>query len=628
MIELFCEKLLEKEKTTYKTNSSLITIGRDSINDLVFDDSRVSLHHAAIIKSQKGHYFVRDLGSLHGIQVNGQSYIRRTLHPADTITILGFQIHVEKITQDSDEGKNKPCNAFPVSSIEIPVVDIEEIPATLHNKILDDSFGKTCIDPAIFNNSASDFSSGLAELLKLSEFKTLIGQFLSEICKQIFRTKTGYVALFDAHKKLLLTHKVGISDSLIPPIPKKIYYAVVEEGTPVFMEISDNLRVACAPLKDAEGLIGLIYIYNIPKDAYTEDNKQNVVSVLENHQFQKHISKCFAKQKFQDIHTIKNEFKWGEKFIGYKKSGLMQPIYEKIDLLSKSDIHVILLGEKGSGKTNLARLIHDLSKPRSRNNFVTVDLNAIPANLVESELFGTVRGAFSGAVDRAGYFEFANGGTIFLDEIGDLSLDVQSKIRAVLDTKTIRRVGSLKEILLDIRIIAATNKNLDLLMSEDKFRGDLYDRLGGRFSTIELPPLRERRDDVVLLANYFVDELEADKHIEGISRGVIKTLSNYDWPGNVRTLRDIIRLSSDIAHSEDRQIISASDLPSYLTENRLSGATEINPPRFPSLEDVEKNQIVKALEQAKWNKRIACELLGITRPTLDMKMKKYEICKK
>jgi transcriptional regulator with PAS, ATPase and Fis domain len=393
------------------------------------------------------------------------------------------------------------------------------------------------------------------------------------------------------------------------------------------MEISDNLRVACAPLKDVGGLIGLIYIYNIPKDAYTEDNKQNVVSVLENHQFQKHISKCFAKQEFQDIHTIKNEFKWGEKFIGYKKSGLMQPIYEKIDLLSKNDVHVILLGEKGSGKTNLARLIHDQSKRRSRNNFVTVDLNAIPANLVESELFGTVRGAFSGAVDRAGYFEFANGGTIFLDEIGDLSLDVQSKIRAVLDTKIIRRVGSLKEIPLDIRIIAATNKNLDLLMSEDKFRGDLYDRLGGRFSTIELPPLRERREDVVLLANYFVDELEEDKYIEGISRGVIKTLISYDWPGNVRTLRDIIRLSADIAYSEERHVISASDLPSYLTENRQSGATDINPPRFPSLEDVEKNQIVKALDQAKWNKRIACELLGITRPTLDMKMKKYEICK-
>ena len=297
------------------------------------------------------------------------------------------------------------------------------------------------------------------------------------------------------------------------------------------------------------------------------------------------------------------------------KNYKMQEIFELIKTVADSDASVLILGESGTGKELIARAIHYSSR-RAEKPFVSVSCSALPETLLESELFGYEKGAFTGAVkDKPGRFEEANGGTLFLDEIGDMKPETQLHLLRVLQEKEIRRLGATGVIKVDVRIIAATNKDLEKTVKEGSFREDLYYRLN--VVTIQLPPLRERRDDVPLLAERFLMKynVKNNRNLEGISPQAIALLVRYDWPGNVRELENVIERAVVVTK---HNIIQPEDLPAHIQSFQESKGMG---PR--SLKEMEREHIQRTLEENKWNISQTSKVLGIDRSTLYKKIRQY-----
>jgi transcriptional regulator with GAF, ATPase, and Fis domain len=285
---------------------------------------------------------------------------------------------------------------------------------------------------------------------------------------------------------------------------------------------------------------------------------------------------------------------------------------------------VLVTGESGTGKELIARAIH-YSSPRAEHMLVTVNCGAIPEELLESELFGHVKGAFTSAVSqREGRFALADGGTIFLDEIGDMSPNLQVKLLRVLQERTFEPVGSSKTLSVDVRVVAATNQQLEQAIRERRFREDLFYRLN--VFPVHVPPLRERPEDIPLLAQHFLERASQSKgkQVVGIQPETMDLLCAYAWPGNVRELENLIERLV-ILCSEGR--IEPSDLPAAFHERETpSVAVPQLPPTGLSfravVEDFETDLIVQALRQTNWNKNQAARLLGLNRTTLLEKIKK------
>jgi DNA-binding NtrC family response regulator len=304
----------------------------------------------------------------------------------------------------------------------------------------------------------------------------------------------------------------------------------------------------------------------------------------------------------------------------------MQEVINSVRKVAGYDITVLIRGESGTGKELVARAIHYAS-PRANKPFVAVDCATLPEALVESELFGYEKGAFTGAdYPKLGRFEMANEGTIFLDEIGNMSPHIQVKLLRVLQEREIEHLGGKKPVKVNVRVIAATNVDLEGAIQHGRFRDDLYHRLN--VFTIFLPPLRERGDDVVILSKYFLQKFnkEFDKDIKGISKKVMELFKTYQWPGNARELENTIKSAIIMADDE----IELSHLPSTI---RNQGETVVSPPLTGSLKEmvkhvtakVEKDAIVKALKESHWNKRKAARKLSIDYKTLYNKINEYDI---
>jgi transcriptional regulator with GAF, ATPase, and Fis domain len=299
--------------------------------------------------------------------------------------------------------------------------------------------------------------------------------------------------------------------------------------------------------------------------------------------------------------------------------GQSRPIRQVLSLVEKvaqTDSTVLLVGETGTGKELVANSIHDLS-PRRRHSLVSVNCAAMPAALVESELFGREKGAFTGSLARQiGRFELAGGSTVFLDEVGELSLEVQAKLLRVLETRQIERLGNPKPIPVNVRVIAATNRDLEQAVADGKFRRDLYYRLN--VFPIRLPPLRERGEDIPLLVWAFVDEFAKtfNKNVQSIDHESMESLQRYPWPGNVRELRNLIERAMIVATGSKLRI----QLPPMFS---LSGATNGR-----KLQEVEHDHILGALEKSGWRVRGpsgAADKLGLKPTTLEARMAKLGI---
>ena len=292
-------------------------------------------------------------------------------------------------------------------------------------------------------------------------------------------------------------------------------------------------------------------------------------------------------------------------------------LLEHIKLVSPTDMSVLIIGESGTGKEIIAKSIHQQSH-RKNNNFIAVDCGAIPKELAASEFFGHLKGSFTGAIsDKTGYFEAANGGTIFLDEIGNLSYENQIQLLRALQERKIKPVGSNKEINVDIRIITATNEDLREAVKNGDFREDLYHRIN-EFS-IQSPSLTDRGEDLMVFADYFLEKAnqQLNKDIIGFSPEVVAIFQNYSWPGNLRELQNCIKRATLLSQGD---FIESDVLPIEFFQKEKSGTSG----SF-SLSDNEKEAIIHALSRTQNNKSEAAKLLKITRKTLYNKLKQYNI---
>lgn len=330
------------------------------------------------------------------------------------------------------------------------------------------------------------------------------------------------------------------------------------------------------------------------------------------------------KNAYTDSHYIKGE------------SPRSKELHEFINVVAPTNISVLIIGDSGTGKENIAYSIHKLSKRRDLP-YIAVDCGAIPKDLAASEFFGHVKGSFTGATtDKIGHFESANGGTIFLDEVGNLSYDVQVQLLRALQERKVKPVGSSKEIEVDIRIIAATNEDLQLAVRKGEFREDLYHRLN-EFS-IQAPKLSERGKDILTFANHFIEKSneELERKVTHLSDDVINLFLNYEWPGNLREMRNVIKRAVLLSKSS---VIETSVLPTEMFQQNVLKSEDNNlstvNPEFSENKQTQdlklfssknEEQLIKiALEKAKYNKTKAAQILGIDRKTLYNKLKLYDI---
>lgn len=303
------------------------------------------------------------------------------------------------------------------------------------------------------------------------------------------------------------------------------------------------------------------------------------------------------------------------------KSPAMRELYDLVDRIARSDVNVLILGESGVGKERVARLLHQRG-PRREQPFMVVDCGSTPSGLLESELFGHVKGSFTHAIkDKKGLIEAADKGTLFLDEIGNISQDMQVRLLRFLEERKIRRIGDIREIPINCRIISATNVDLREEVEDGHFREDLYYRL--RVVTLKIPALRERKEDIPVLVQQFVEHFCKVEHIPMVKvpSETLKWLCDYSWPGNVRELKNsleagVVLCRDGVLRQEDLQL---SELPQPSVKGAVPAGEAL------SLEESERNAILRALQQAGYVQKDAAQLLGISRRAIHYKIKKYGI---
>ncbi len=387
------------------------------------------------------------------------------------------------------------------------------------------------------------------------------------------------------------------------------------------------LSVICIPLKKYQGdaTIGTLYIDTrtsstgfSEQDLFFAETFANMLAIALDNSFHVHQ----LNMENRDLrHRVKRLDRLGELVGG---SEAMQKVFRIIDKISEVKSNVLILGETGTGKEVAARTIHNLSARRN-GPYVTINCGALPENLLESELFGHVRGAFTGAAfDKKGLFQAADGGSILLDEIGSMPLSLQVKTLRVLAERKIRPVGSIQEKNVDVRIIAATNENIDQMVKERSFRADLLNRLA--VVTIYLPPLRERTDDIPALAQHFLKIItrEFDKKIAGFAPAAFTWLNNQDWKeGNVRQLRNTVERA--VIFAEKDQWITPELLIPEKKQSAPAAETDAALPENMSLREVESFHIKRVYESNNKNKEKSAKILGISKVTLYRKLKEYDI---
>lgn len=327
-------------------------------------------------------------------------------------------------------------------------------------------------------------------------------------------------------------------------------------------------------------------------------------------------------QKDKEIDNLRRRLdqKFGlDQIVGQSKQ--MKDVFAKIQRAAPVDSTVLILGESGTGKELVAQALHHNSH-RKKGPFVAVNCAAVPATLVESELFGHVRGAFTGATDRRiGRFEQADGGTLFIDEIGDFELGLQAKLLRVLETLTLTPVGGQEDRKVNVRVLAATSRDIRQMLEKGTFREDLYYRLN--VVTIILPPLRQRPDDIPVLVEHFLKEISEQKHTapRRISPEVMRRFEAYRWPGNVRQLRNTLERMMVLA---DGDLLTENDLPEEIMAVANSDAASKEMPSNITMDELERLAINKALDQCGGNRTHAAERLGISVRTLQRKLRHYE----
>jgi Nif-specific regulatory protein len=389
----------------------------------------------------------------------------------------------------------------------------------------------------------------------------------------------------------------------------------------------EELSFICVPIKKGNQVIGALSVdRRYDDESYSLKDSQKMLAVvatmIAQHVINLEIIRREKEQLRAENQRLRDELENKYRITNIVgNSNKMREVFQMISQVCKSNATVLIRGESGTGKELVANSVHYNSN-RAKGPFVKVNCAAIPANLIESELFGHEKGAFTGAIkQKLGKFELSHRGTLFLDEIGSIGLDVQGNLLRVLQEKEFERVGGQRTIKVDVRIITATNKNLELAVEEGSFRGDLYYRLN--VFPIYMPPLRERKTDILLLSDYFLEKYskENGKEIKRFSTPAIDMLMDYHWPGNVRELENCIERSVLLC---DGGVIHSYHLPPTLQTGKESGTL----PEL-SLDDavanLEREMIIDALKNSRGNITAAAEVLKTTVRKFAYKSKRYGI---
>lgn len=394
--------------------------------------------------------------------------------------------------------------------------------------------------------------------------------------------------------------------------------AMAEDGTKSFCFV---------PLSTARGRLGAMGFLSLKEEAYSDRDieflqqvAQQVAVAVENALAFQQIAELkdrLAKEKLYLEEELRIEHGFDD-IIGDSKA--LKQVLKQVEVVAPTDSTVLIQGETGTGKELIARAIHRLSG-RSERTFIKLNCAAIPTGLLESELFGHERGAFTGAISqKAGRFELADKGTIFLDEVGEIPLELQSKLLRVLQEQEFERLGSTRTIRVNVRLIAATNRDLKSLVEDKQFRSDLYYRLN--VFPITAPPLRERPEDIPILVRYFTQHyvVRMKKNIQTVPAKTLDMLSRYAWPGNVRELENLVERSVILTQGTDLHV----PIDELQPESHLLGSL------MPTLEEAEREQILRALRETKWvigGSGGAAARLGLKRTTLQSKMQKLGIAR-
>ena len=591
---------------SFSLTADMITVGRAGSNDIVLADDKleVSRYHAVLLKqpSHPGRYAIRDLSSTWGIKINNDFILQKIINHNDEIYICNF---VLKYSSTTDEDKST---------------------FRMTDSIIDTFFSQYPSDIG----SKKTIAGNLEEILEVMDtvpsenMMVLLEEFISRVntsseIEEVFENAMdlaffalnlkdgcmGCFSLFEGEQNFRLFAKKGMENRAAIPLPR-IAAEKVKAGHP---HCSGGLLYL--PFgKEGQAPLGFLYLAKAPySGAFGEDESRlasTICGIVGRALDHMRENKCFREMSVE----------WPRNMIGCDQ------IYKEIERLSDLDVDILLLGETGVGKEVAAEEIHRNSRNRDKV-LRKVNCPAIPKDLVESELFGHKKGAFTGATeDKKGEFHQADGGTIFLDEIGDLPWDSQRKLLRTIREKVFKRLGEEKDTKVDVRVIAATNRDLQKDMEDGRFGSDLYFSFGER---IFIPPLRERKRDIPILAHYFLDK-EACKgaiSIRGITSQAMRYLVAYNWPGNVRELRNCI----STAFSKSKGVIFVK----HLSREILKGdepdeyGHRIERKTPSSLDEAEKSHIIEILQYTRGNKEKALELLKISKQTLYNKMRRYNI---
>ena len=585
----------------FALNEEPLVIGRETAANLCIADASVSRRHSRIERKDDG-FVITDLESLNGTFVNDLPVKTRLLEHGDRVRIGDSQFLF--LTHEGD------------SMSKSSDVRIEE------TQVISGSTVQIRFDHAIYL-MGRDLSALMKVSTTINSIRGLddLLERLLELLFEVVPAQRGAILLtnegtfetslvFGLHRTHGKDRAVTVSRTFVQQVLRDGVALLANDGVSEWTEASDSListgaqSVMCVPLILFDRKIGVLYLDTTsPRDPFNNDHLKLVAAIsgiaavaIENaRQFE--WLETEKERLLSDVNIEHN-------MIG--ETAAMQRVYHFISKVAPTDATVLISGESGTGKELAARAIHRNSK-RAQKAFMAVNCAALNESLLESELFGHEKGSFTGALaQKKGRLEIADGGTIFLDEIGELTLALQVKLLRVLQEREFERVGGTVTLKVDLRVIAATNKNLEEAIEAGEFRQDLYYRLN--VVSLEMPPLRERREDIMLLANYFADKYGArcNRKLRGFSTEARNYLTAYDWPGNVRELENAIERAVVLGTTD---LILPEDLPEAVLEARLSSTSPLR--YHEAVTQAKKEIILDAAAQVNGNFAEAARLLGV-----------------
>jgi transcriptional regulator with GAF, ATPase, and Fis domain/pSer/pThr/pTyr-binding forkhead associated (FHA) protein len=640
-----------------------VTIGRAPTSQIVLKDERCSRNHAEVFMSS-GQWTVRDLDSRNGTMI-GSEPVRGDwlLKPGNIIRIGHTQlVFVHKLSDafaSSGDASSVVRRLSPEATPPDAADDEANVLATGEPTTITHRRGKTkLLAPG------DDEESGVSK----------IGRAAAKLCRLAFELAKAPDVASMAELALAGLAEGTQSDAgallLLPPTvqgePKGedlevvasrsssshryhrvshfLAATVMREGEAVLARnvIDDSTlgnrdsrgeilatSVICAPVRRGNQVFGLVHLYSTDRSVVPDPDDleftlavaDTVAVAIENIRRRQELAENLTRVRTENV-ELRERLGIRSEIIGH--SAAIRQVTEEISRAAASNATVLIRGESGVGKELVARGVH-YNSPRRDNVFVCLNCAALSADLLASELFGHERGAFTGATERKiGKFEAAHKGTLMLDEIGEMSPGLQAKFLRVLEGHPFERVGGNKPIKVDVRVIAATNRDLERDVAEGHFRRDLYFRL--RVLEIVVPALRKRQEDIPLMSDYFLEKFNAEtgRKIKGFTPAAKEKLQKYLWPGNVRELKNVIERAVVLCRAQE---IDTEDL--LLTKLATAGDTEAPgmPEKFQpiSMDDVERRHILDTLNYTSWNKSKAAGILGIERSTLDRKIRRYEL---